>query len=302
MPKASKPLPRPSFVSSQVTEARRYYLDLTPAPSRGVVVVCGGCERMQPDYVVRRTGFPFLCVEFVAEGQGELELGGRRYQLQPGMAFSYMPGVPHTIRTDPRSPMLKYYVDFAGTEAKRLLSQSTLHGGRAVQVSAPEEVAELFELLQRNGEGEGAQAKAICAGVIPLLLLKITERSFAPREAEPRALATYRRARQLIEQRSGSLRNLEDAAQACHINAAYLCRLFQRFGRLSPYQFLTRLKMKQAAELLLDRGLMVKEAAAELGFADAFHFSRTFKRIYGLAPERFVQQARGRTSAGVPSK
>lgn len=52
--------------------------------------------------------------------------------------------------------------------------------------------------------------------------------------------------------------------------------------------------MGRAAELLLDGGLMVKEAASELGFADAFHFSRTFKRIYGLPPERFVQQARGR--------
>ena len=28
-----------------------------------------------------------------------------------------------------------------------------------------------------------------------------------------------------------------------------------------------------------------------LGFADAFHFSRTFKRIYGISPERFIRQS-----------
>jgi AraC-like DNA-binding protein len=38
--------------------------------------------------------------------------------------------------------------------------------------------------------------------------------------------------------------------------------------------------------------MLVKEAAAELDFADAFHFSRAFKRVYGLSPERFLQQRR----------
>jgi len=285
---------KPNFVSSQVAEARRYYLNLAPAATDGITVVCGGCERMQRDYVVQRADFPFLCVEFVAEGEGELELGGERCRLQPGIAFAYLPGVAHTIRNDPSSPMLKYYVDFAGREGERLLARTPLAGGKAVQISAPDEVIELFETLQRNGSGEGALVHEICAAFIPVLLLKITERAVAGGKLEPRALASYRHARQIIEKQYRTLHNVEAAARACHFDAAYLCRLFQRFGHVSPYQFLTRLKMSRAAELLLDGNLMVKEAAAELGFADAFHFSRTFKRIYGLPPERFVRQARAR--------
>jgi len=242
---------------------------------------------------VQRSTFPFLCVEFVAEGEGELELDGQRTRLQPGIAFSYLPGIPHKIRNDPRSPMLKYYVDFAGKGAQRLLARSPLADGKAIQVSAPDEVIEIFEMLQRNGSGEGVLAQEICTALLPVLLLKITERAVVKGRIEPRALASYRRARQVIERQYRTLHNVEAAARACHLDAAYLCRLFQRFGQLSPYQFLTRLKMSRAAELLLDDGLMVKEAAAELGFADAFHFSRAFKRIYGLPPERFVRQARG---------
>ena len=48
--------------------------------------------------------------------------------------------------------------------------------------------------------------------------------------------------------------------------------------------------MNRAAQLLIDDRMMVKEAAAALDFADAFHFSRTFKRIYGISPDRFVRQ------------
>src|SRR5687767_14780942 len=100
---------RPSFVSTQVTEADRYYLDLTPNRNAPIVVVCGGCERLREDYLVNRQTFPFLCVEFVAEGSGTLELRGKRYQLRPGIAFAYAPGIPHVIRNDPRFPMRKFY-------------------------------------------------------------------------------------------------------------------------------------------------------------------------------------------------
>jgi AraC-like DNA-binding protein len=33
--------------------------------------------------------------------------------------------------------------------------------------------------------------------------------------------------------------------------------------------------------------LLVKQAAAQLGFNDPFHFSRAFKKVFGLSPEEF---------------
>ena len=87
---------------------------------------------------------------------------------------------------------------------------------------------------------------------------------------------------------------VEEAARVCHIDPSYLSRLFQRFGHTTPYRFLTKLKMNRAATLLLDQRMFVKEVAEQLGFIDAFHFSRTFKRIYGISPERFIRQTRGR--------
>ncbi|MHA3774657.1 helix-turn-helix domain-containing protein [Verrucomicrobiota bacterium sgz303538] len=287
---------RPSFVSTQVSEARRYFLNLTPKRGRLITVVCGGCERVRPDYVVRRQTFPFLAIEFVAEGEGELELAGRKYSLRPGMAFAYGPDAAHVIHSDPARPMLKYYVDFSGTEGERLLAASPLGGWRAVQLSSLEEVVELFELLQREGASESTFGAQICAALIPALLLKITERALPGGIAEPRALATYRRAKKWIEDNCLQARTAEEVAAACHLDTAYLCRLFKRFGHTTPYRFLTRQKMNRAADLLLDRGMLVKEAAAELGFSDAFQFSRAFKRVYGLPPERFIRHGRAGSS------
>lgn len=288
----AKPQKLPHFVSTQVTEARRYFLDLAPKATSRIAVVCGGCERMRPDYAVERITFPFCVLEFVAEGAGLVELAGRRYRLRAGITFAYAPGVPHTIKNEPGRPMLKYYVVFAGTEAKRLLDESPLHGGRAVQVSSPKEVVELYEILQREGASESVYGARICAALVPVLIMKIAQRAVPYAVEESRALGTFHRAKHWIERHYVHLRTVEQAAQACHIEVAYLSRLFQRFGHTTPYRFLMRLKMNRATELLVDDGMLVKEVAAKLEFADAFHFSRVFKRVYGLPPGRFIKYSK----------
>lgn len=283
---------KPGFLSTQITDARRYYLNLRPAKECDFEVVCGGVERCRGDYVVERSSFPFLAIEFVAEGQGTLNLAGREWPLRPGMAFAYAPGVKHVIRNSARSPMLKYYVDFAGRAPQGMLQMSPLGRWEAVQVSAIGEVTEILENLQRNGAAQSRQSSAICAHLVALLILKITEKSIPPGAVEARAFPGFERAKRHIERNYLELKTVEEAAAACHLNASYLCRLFQRFHHQSPYRFLLRLKMSKAAELLLDGGLRVKEVADALRFTDPYNFSRAFKTVYGLSPERFVAQAR----------
>jgi AraC-like DNA-binding protein len=50
--------------------------------------------------------------------------------------------------------------------------------------------------------------------------------------------------------------------------------------------------MGRADDLLSNRDLLIKQVAEELGFADPYHFSRVFKRVYGIPPETFSRAAR----------
>jgi AraC-like DNA-binding protein len=283
----------PEFVSRQVVRARRYFLDLRPAADLELAVVCGGCERVREDYGVNRVSFPFYCVELVVEGEGEVVLEDRKTALSPGRVFCYGPQTAHCIRTDPKRPMLKYYVDFAGRQSLRLLDEAGLLPGECRRITPVEEVADLFEGLQRDASSEHALVEAICSAWLRLILLKIRERSLPARQGEWRAFETYRRARTLLEQNALRWHTAGEAARQCGLAQETLNRLFSRFAHTTPYQFLIRRKMSRAAELLLDAGLRVREVAAELGFADPAHFTRAFKRLHGVAPEKFVRDVRG---------
>ncbi len=281
--------PTPDFFSLQISEAKRFYLDLQPPRHAPLVVVSGGRELCAPDYVIERATFPYWSIEFVAHGKGRLTLAGRKHELIAGTLFAYGPGIPHHITSDPQERMVKYFVDFAGREAGPLLKEHAPQPGRVIQTSAPGEVMALFDTLIREGLRNTPYTGRIAALLLRHLILKATETALPAGSAASPAFATYSRCRQHIERHWATLHTLDQIATACHVNASHLCRLFQRFGHQSPYQFLLRLRMNQAAELLQVAGVTVKEVADRTGFTDPFHFSRVFKSVMGVSPSQFAR-------------
>jgi AraC-like DNA-binding protein len=285
-PEASQ---QPEFFSVQIAEARRFCLDLNPPRNARLAVVCGGNEHCAPDYVIHRSTFPYWGLEFVAQGHGRLTLAGNTHELVSGTVFSYGPDIPQEIIPGERGNLVKYFVDFTGKEAKRLLQHYGPIPGSVIQTSAPNEVLALFDDLIREGLSGTPLSLQITAIILEHLILKISATSMPAGAADTPAFSTYRRCQRYIEEHWNELASLDQAAQHCHVDSAYLCRLFRRFDHQSPYQFLLRLRMTRGAEMLLTPGASVKQVAEELGFADAFHFSRTFKKLMGLPPAHFAR-------------
>jgi AraC-like DNA-binding protein len=284
------PLPRknpPAFFSPQVLAARRFYLDLGPPRAKPLAVVCGGCERCAPDYVIQRSTFPYHSIELVARGKGTLRLARQEVPLGPGAVFAYGPGVAQDIASDAADPLVKYFVDFTGSRAARLMRQCLLPPGTVARVFGPGEVQRIFDDLIHNGLKGSRFSPQICDVLLEHLLLKIGDCLVPWGAVETPAFATYQRCREHIQSQYLRLHSQVQIADECHVNPAYLCRLFRRYDHQTPYQFLMRLKMNLAAERLQDAGTLIKQVAVELGFSDPFHFSRAFKSIFGLSPEAF---------------
>ena len=277
----------PAFFSPQVSAARRFYLNLNPPRRGALTVVCGGCEHCTPDYEIHRRTFPFYSIEYVERGGGGVKLKNHRHELQPGAVFSYGPGVRQHITADPADPPVKYFVNFAGDKAKEFLRHCGMPPGTVSQVFPPNEIQTLFDELIRCGQRNSPHRAGLCARLLECLALKISE-SHAPRGGiESHSFTTYQDCRRHVENNFARLKTLRQIAQECHVDGAYLCRLFQKFDHETPYQFLMRLKMNLAAEWLQQPGIMVKQVAERAGFADQFHFSRAFKSVFGLSPDAF---------------
>ena len=280
----------PAYFSRQVAAAERFY---RPVPSRDarlsrVAVVAGGRETCEAGYTISRRTFPFYSIEFVAAGKGELWLGGRSHALVHGTIFSYGPGIAHEIRTAAAGPLEKYFVNFTGRKGAALVRQLPTYGA-VLFTAKPGEILGVFEEITKHGSLLSPYADQICGTLIELLALKIAATAIGAAAATSHAFARYRACVNLMAAHFRTVNSLQEIAARCHVDEAYICRLFKRYGHLTPYQHLTRLKMDAAAELLLAPGVLVKEVAAELGFDDPFHFSRTFRRHFKVSPSDFIR-------------
>ena len=84
---------------------------------------------------------------------------------------------------------------------------------------------------------------------------------------------------------------LAELAHHCHMSPSTFSHRFKAETGQTPMLLLARERMQVARRLLLE-GRTTSETATELGFANAFHFSRVFRKIEGVPPSRFQRLSR----------
>lgn len=80
----------------------------------------------------------------------------------------------------------------------------------------------------------------------------------------------------------------EELSKKIGIGASYLSKLFKEKIGVSPPEYLVNLRMEQAQRLLSSEApLMIMEVAEAVGYTDAGHFSRLFKKKFGMWPSEY---------------
>lgn len=287
------PKERQRLLSQQVTGARYFFLELAPAPGGQMRPVLGGRELCNPDYAVDRAAYDYAGLEYVAEGEGWVELDGERHALLPGTVFAYGRTTRCVIRTDPQHPMVKYFVCVTGRGAIGRLERAGVGPGRMRMLATHAEMRGLFEELIHEGQRAGRLARALSAARLELLLLKVEEHiAHGPPRRDDPARERFLRCKSLIDEQAPRMTTLEEIAAAAGLEVSSVCRLFRRFHDGSPYQYLLQRKMTLAAEDLVENGGLVKEVAQRVGFSDPYHFSRCFKAVHGVAPRDLLRYRR----------
>ncbi|GAA1143246.1 AraC-like DNA-binding protein [Kitasatospora gansuensis] len=98
--------------------------------------------------------------------------------------------------------------------------------------------------------------------------------------------------RDLLDERLTEATTLEQAARLLHAHPAHLVRAFSAAYGIAPHQYVMSRRVDLARRLLLD-GQPPGEVAIAVGFYDQPHFTRHFKRIWGITPGRYARTGAG---------
>jgi AraC-like DNA-binding protein len=102
--------------------------------------------------------------------------------------------------------------------------------------------------------------------------------------AEP---LTVVRAKKYIHEHQTSELSLGEVARAVNTSTFYFCKMFKRATGLNFTDYLSRVRIEKAKNLLINPNLRVSEIAYEVGFQSLTHFNRVFRKLVGESPTDF---------------
>lgn len=87
---------------------------------------------------------------------------------------------------------------------------------------------------------------------------------------------------------------LDSVAQKVHMNAYYLSSYFKKHTGMNFKDYLTKIRMSEALELLKEENFKTYELAERVGFSDPRYFSELFKKYYGKTPMEFKSKGKSK--------
>jgi AraC-like DNA-binding protein len=252
----------------------------------------GGIDLMSARFV-RHSFAPHshdeLMIGVIQAGVKSFRCGRSQDRAAPGSLSVVNPGETHTGECED-GPALVYAALYVPEAALATILDSPRPGTSLVGqpvVDDPEVWRWLGEAhkLGMAGEDEAAAEEAMVCGVSLLFERYGTRRTVRSEVGCPK---TVDRAVSFLQARACDRISLEDASRASGVGVFHLIRLFQRHLGLTPYAYLTQVRIAKSRQLLR-LGEPVAQVALDVGFADQAHFTKRFKQLTGTTPAFYAR-------------
>ncbi len=248
----------------------------------------------------------------VIAGHARWEYGGRRYMAGPDTVCHIPAGQTHAQETLPGSPVLTYTLRYRPELLSPAISNQLAALGMVpldlgnTTVNQARVVRSIFQemLFEQSARQEGweaiLQSRLMDLAVRVLRLARRRGRNELP-AFEPGNDSTDRVARYVLRLKSHFFRQetATEAARSVGLSRRQFTELFRKVTGQNWRQYVLTLRLKHAAELLIESDNSVSAVAFECGFEDLSNFHHSFKTAHGCSPLAYREQRRVRLPAAL---
>ncbi len=248
--------------------------------------------------------FPCFCV--IAQGSKEVWLGNKRYRYDPAhylIATTALPIASRIAEASPERPYLGLVLKLDPALVGSVLVEAGYLPPRnhaavtAIDVSPLDPalldaVVRLIRLLDTPRD-----ARFLAPLITREIVYRLLQGAQGSRLSQIAALGspTHRIAAAIERLRcnfSQPLR-IEHVARELGMSVSAFHHHFRALTAMSPLQFQKHLRLQEARRLILSEGLDAASAGYRVGYRDASHFTREYKRLFGAPPMRDAARLRG---------
>jgi len=225
----------------------------------------------------------YYLIHYVMDGKGMFERQGIVYNLGKGNMFLIRPHELTFYKADEENPWSYVWIGFSGSLVEELIDGSGFDESPIVYSPS---CAFIFKnMISANKLGQSAEIY-LCGLIFELFARLKEENNVSTRAAQIYA----RRAENYIQSNYMYDISVASIAEMLGIDRRYLYRIFVEYIGMSPKNYISKYRLRKAAELLSQYDCIVSEAARSCGYKDMFNFSKMFKKEYGISPSEYKRK------------
>jgi AraC-like DNA-binding protein len=211
----------------------------------------------------------YYLIHLIEKGKGTVERNGVITHLSAGDAFIIYPDEVVTYTADEVDPWEYCWIGFKGAYSGEIMRKTTL---------------ELFPKYRKSGYVMLKNStNSVSLGEIEgLSILFAVLDSIKSEKVENRDVVTL--ALEYIENNFFRPLDISQIASQLGLSRAHFTTVFTKTVGESPYNYLTKIRIKHAKEYLSSTTLSITEVAYSVGFASIERFSEQFKKYVELSP------------------
>lgn len=225
-------------------------------------------------------------VECCTGGRGTVIINGKEFENHAGQSYVLLPGDTVVHTSDRNQPRKGYWCALDGISVGTHLQQI------GITSEKPFLPAELFEDIRWWMEQLTIQWQHHDAGA----LLRQTAYAYGLLGAILQNTPSTKKST-LIDKAIGIMQanyteplNISDLAQQVGLERTYFSEQFKEITGISPYQYLTRLRIQKACQLI-SQGYSITQTAYLVGM-EPHNFGRVFKKEIGKSPREYLNKVK----------
>ncbi len=226
-------------------------------------------------------------ISITLEGRGAIRLHGVDHPLTPGRAFLHNhndPEVCYYYPADARGDWRFLWMSFDGAPIETMVDDLVARYGYLYEVAPDSPLVE--KLMSFKSYQQQIQVLPPLEGanlVIDCLSMLCSSLESRLRES-PRS-SLVRQVQTVIAGELAERLDVGRLARRFQLSREHLSRLFRDQTGITLHEYITRMRMRTAVDLLLQTRLTAKEIAVRCGYSEYSIFYRTFRKCFGRSPD-----------------
>ncbi|GGF62614.1 AraC family transcriptional regulator [Paenibacillus albidus] len=266
---------------------------------RELAVLFSGEGKPYPDHQMGPSVHDYYLIHTVLDGEGVFQTGNVTQSCKAGDTFVIFPGTLFSYKADHDHPWHYVWVAFQGEAVQPLLEGIGITLEHPVlHVENTSEVYTVYERLRLSfRQSAYPRLESLeASGWLRLLLhhfglANLHTLPELPREIPEMINRQIDRAVRWITLQFHQQISIDHMASTLGYHRAHLSKAFKARTGMSPKQYLLKVRMEKAKELLCGY-LTIDQVSSSVGFNDALYFSKQFRKWSGMAPSEYRSKLR----------